>query len=210
MEEAARFIKKNTNATYEVKGLQRIEVTEYPERALREAIVNAVAHRDYFSADSIQIRIFSNRIEFINPGKTLEGIDIKNMDTGISIKRNPLVYQLMHDMGYMEGMATGIPMIKREMKAAGMPEPEYSIVGSFLVLTLYNKLGKKLDFDTMNERQKNGVEEARSKGRITTKEYAELNKVSMPTALIDLDRMVKADLLKKVGKTRRSFYLLNE
>ncbi len=60
VEEAMKFIKKNTRSMYEVRGSQRIEVPEYPERVIREAIVNAVAHRDYFSADAIQIRIFSN------------------------------------------------------------------------------------------------------------------------------------------------------
>jgi len=210
VEEAMKFIKKNTRTMYEVKGLQRIELPEYPERAIREAIVNAVAHRDYFSADSVQIRIFSNRIEFINPGKPPEGIDISHIDAGISIKRNPLIYQLMRDMGYMEGMATGIPMIKRLMNEAGMPLPEFSVVGSFFVLTLYNKLGRRFSLDLLNERQKRGIEEIRSKGKITTKEYARLNKVSIPTAIADLNILLNAGLIKRVGRTRGAYYVLNE
>ncbi len=210
VEEAMKFIKKNTRSMYEVKGLQRIEVPEYPERVIREAIVNAVAHRDYFSADAIQIRIFSNRVEFINPGKPPEGIDIGKMDSGISVKRNPLIYQLMRDMRYMEGMATGIPMIKKLMSEAGMPPPEYSISGPFLILTLYNKLGKRLDLSTLNERQRRGIEEIRRKGRITAKEYAKINLVSIPTAISDIAGMVDAGLLKRIGKTRGSFYIINE
>ncbi len=210
IEEAMRFIKRNTRAMYEVRGLQRVEVAEYPERAIREAIVNAVAHRDYFSADSIQIRIFSNRIEFMNPGKPPDGINVEQIDVGISIKRNPIIYQLLRDMGYMEGMATGIPMIKRLMNEAGMPQPEYKVVGSFLVLTLYNKLGKRLDFNSLNDRQKHGIEEIRSKGRITTKEYAKLNKVSHPTAANDLGIMLRSGIIKRVGKTRGAYYTLNE
>ncbi len=210
VDEALKFIKRNTRATYEIKDLKRVEVPEYPERALREALVNAVAHRDYFSPDSIQIRVFSNRIEFINPGTPPEGISIEAMDSGVSIKRNPVIYQLMRDMRYMEGMATGIPLIKSEMAKAGMPAPEYKIVGSFLFLVLYNRLGKRFDFNMLNGRQKRGIEAIRTKGKITSAEYARQNGVSMPTAIADLNMMVKEGLLKRVGRTRGAFYIINE
>jgi ATP-dependent DNA helicase RecG len=210
VEEALKFIKRNTRASYEIKDLKRVEVPEYPERALREALVNAVAHRDYFSMDSIQIRIFSNRIEFINPGTPPDGIGIDSMDSGISIKRNPVIYQFMRDMRYMEGMATGIPLIKKEMEKAGMPQPEYNIVGSFLVLVLYNRLGKRFDFDMLNDRQKQGIETIRSKGKITSVEYARQNSISLPTAIADLSSMVREGLLKRIGKTRGTFYIINE
>ena len=210
VEEALKFIKRNTRASYEIKDLKRVEVPEYPERALREALVNAAAHRDYFSPDSIQIRVFSNRIEFINPGTPPEGISISAMDSGISIKRNPVIYQLMRDMRYMEGMATGIPLIKSEMSKAGMPLPEYKTVGSFLVLVLYNRLGKRFDFNMLNDRQKRGIEAIRAHGKITSTEYARQNKISNPTAIADLRAMVKEGLLKRVGRTRGAFYIINE
>lgn len=212
VEEAIKFIRRNIKISYEIKGLQRVEISEYPERVLREAVVNAVVHRDYFSADSIQIRIFSNRIEFINPCTFPEGINTDNIDAGISIKRNPLIYQIMRDMHYMEGMATGIPMIKRLMMQADMPRPEYSVIGSFLMLTLYNKLGKKpnLKYYMLNQRQRQGLEQIKNIGKITTIEYAKLNHISIPTAIIDLNNMVKWDIIKKVGKTRGSFYIIDK
>ena len=132
------------------------------------------------------------------------------MDSGISVKRNPTIYQLMRDMRYMEGMATGVPLIKSEMAKAGMPAPEYKIVGSFLVLVLYNRLGKRFDFNMLNERQKRGIEAIRAKGKITTVEYAGQNGMSLPTAIADINEMVREGLLKRVGRTRGAFYVINE
>lgn len=210
VEEALKFIRRNTKASYEVKGLERIEVPEYPERAIREAIVNAAAHRDYFSADATQIRIFSNRIEFINPGTLPDGIDMRNIDAGVSIKRNPIIYQLMRDMHYMEGLATGVPLIKGEMNRAKMPQPRFEIIGSFFKLTLYNRLGEHFNFNTLNERQKVGIEAIRKNGKITSKEYAGITNVAAPTAVADLSKLVKEGILNKIGRTRGAFYIIAE
>ncbi len=207
LEEAGRFIKMNTRTSYRIEGLKHVEIPEYPERVVREALVNALAHRDYFSADAVQIRIFGNRIEFINPGIPPGGVGIKDIGR-ISVKRNPVVYQLMRDMGYMEGLATGIPMMRQEMEMAGMQEPEFNIIGSFFATTLYNELGKRADLNMLNERQRRGIEFAKGKGRITSSEYAKINSVATPTAVADLKGMVDNGILEKIGITRGSFYVI--
>lgn len=209
IEEALKFIKSNTRSFFLIGGTQHKEVGEYPERAVREAVINAVAHRDYFSPDAVQIRLFTNRIELINPGSLPEGISISQLAEGaISIKRNPVIYQLLRDLGYMEGIATGIPMIYRELAAMGLPKPEFKALGNFISLTFYNKLGKGFDETVLNERQRRAIELARKQGRITAKEYAKLEEISVPTAVADLHALVTAGFLKKVGKTRGAFYTL--
>lgn len=206
IEEAEKFIKANTKATYEIHDLKRVEVPEYPNRVIREVLVNALAHRDYFSADAVQIHIFTNRIEFINPGILPGGISLEELGK-ISVRRNPLIYQLMRDMKYMEGLATGIPMMKEEMRKVKLQGPEFRIIGSFFSTTLYNKLGKKLDFNILNPRQKRALEVIRSKGSITSAEYVELNGVASPTAVSDLSKMVKERILRKIGITKGAYYI---
>jgi len=209
LEEAVKFIKMNTKASYEIRDLRRIEVPEYPMRVIREALVNALVHRDYFSADAVQVHIFNNRIEFINPGIPPGGISIKEIGH-ISVKRNPLIYQLMRDLGYMEGLATGIPLMRQEMRNANMHEPEFRIIGNFFILTLYNRLGKRSDFEELNKRQLRAIDYVRDKGHINSLEYVKLNNVSVPTAIADLRTMVNKGILKKVGVTRGSYYILAE
>ena len=144
------------------------------------------------------------------PARFPEGIDTRNIDAGISIKRNPIVYQLMRDMRYIEGLATGVPLIKGEMKKAGLLLPKFEIVGSFFMLTLYNRLGEHFDFNTLNERQKLGIEIIRKNGKITSKEYASITGVAAPTAIADLSKLVKEGIPNNVGRTRGAFYIIAE
>lgn len=207
LKEAENFIKKNTQMAFKIEKLERKEIPEYPTKVIREALVNALAHRDYFSKDATQINIFDDRIEFLNPGTLPNGLSIQILGT-LSIARNPLTYRLMRDIGLVEGLATGIPRIRSELKSAGFPQPRFEELGSFFRVTIYNK--NWLDHSELNERQKRVLAYLEKNHSITTTTLKKLTGVSNPAAVADLNKLTLKGLVKKIGKTRGAYYTLNK
>lgn len=207
LKEAEDFVKKNTKTAFKVKEkLEREEIPEYPYEVTREALVNAVTHRDYFSRDAVQINIFDNRMEIMNPGMLPPGLTFKILGN-LSVQRNPLTYRLMRDIGLIEGLATGIPRMRSAMKRANLPEPVFEELGSFFRVTLYNKVTKREG--GISDRQQKAVSYLEKNPSITSKTYAKLTGVSHPIAVADLNGLVKKGILKRIGKTRGSYYIKN-
>jgi ATP-dependent DNA helicase RecG len=110
VEQAIAFIKRNTKTTAELKEGRRVERPDYPEQVLREGTVNALVHRDYLlSATTIEISIYSDRLEIISPGRLPNGITPARMKAGCRSARNQLITDVMRDYGYLEHMGMGIP-----------------------------------------------------------------------------------------------------
>lgn len=204
---AEDFIKLNTKTRFQIKGLERKEVPEYPETVVREALVNAVTHRDYFSKDAIQINIFDDRLEIISPGGLPQGLSMKLLGT-LSIQRNPLTYRLLRDIRLVEGLGTGIPRMRKEMLERRLPEPLFEDLGSFFKLTLYNKVRPKETL--LNPRQEKALSYLRENKSITAKIYAKLTGVSQVTAVKDLNTLAQKGNVQKIGKTRSAYYILKE
>lgn len=120
---------------------KRQDITEYPLEAVREIVLNALVHRDYSvhtEGMPIQVIIYKNRIEFINPGGLYGRIKIDQLGSVQADTRNPIISTLLEDMGITENRYSGIPTIRRVMREAGLPEPVFEdIRGSFKV-TLFN------------------------------------------------------------------------
>jgi len=205
LKEAEDFIKRNTQTRFKIEKVIREEVPEYPQNVVREALVNSIVHRDYFSRDAIQINIFDDRIEFINPGVLQSGLSIQILGT-LSIQRNPIIYRLMRDLGMMEGFATGVPRMRAGMREAGLMEPRFEELGNFFRVTLYNN--SHLEDGNHNDRQKRGLAFLSNNPQITSKKYMELTGVSHPIAVSELNDLCSTGLLKKIGKTRGSYYTL--
>lgn len=111
VEQVVEFIRRNMGVSAElVDGTRREEKWDYPEEAVREAIVNALVHRDYLlSSTDIEISIYEDRLEIISPGKLPNGITPERMITGCRAARNQLLKDVMRDYGYLEHMGMGVP-----------------------------------------------------------------------------------------------------
>lgn len=96
-----------------VAGTRRIKIEQYPPRAIREALINAVAHRNYTISADVKILIYPDRFEIKNPGGLMPGVDIKDPE---HIPRNPSLSNLLYDTGYIERYGFGIKMIEEEVK----------------------------------------------------------------------------------------------
>jgi ATP-dependent DNA helicase RecG len=126
VEQALAFVKRNTRVNVQLQEGRRIEKPDYPETVLREAVVNALVHRDYLlSATTIEVSIYSDRLEIISPGRLPNGITPARMKAGCRSARNQLVTDVMRDYGYLEHMGMGIPrqIIKGMLEHTGR-EPD--------------------------------------------------------------------------------------
>lgn len=111
VEQALEFVRRNTPVTAVLEnGARRVEKPIYPDEVIREAVVNALIHRDYLLANTdIELAIYEDRLEIISPGKLPNGITPERMRAGTRASRNQLLKDVMRDYGYLEHMGMGVP-----------------------------------------------------------------------------------------------------
>ena len=131
IEDALRFVERNTRTAYRIEGLRRSNIPEYPTNALREAITNAVMHRDWFiDGANVFVEIYADRIEVVSPGGLPRGLSLTDLGSR-SIRRNALIADLLHHIDFIEKAGTGIRRIRNEARAQGCPEPKFEVNGFF-------------------------------------------------------------------------------
>jgi len=209
-EESLNIIKQFISVRYEIKGIQREDIWDYPIPALREAVLNALIHRDYFNiANFILIKVYDDHIWISNPGGLPEGITIDELKKPHkSYVRNPLIAKTFYLAGFIEQYGSGTVRMTEWMKEAGLPEPEFKEeMGGFSVY-FYKDIYTEENLKKMglNERQVKAVMYAKEKGRITNKEYQSLNKASRQTATRELSGLMQLNMLLRHGKTGRDTY----
>ena len=113
-------IKANIPTPSDIVGTRRVDYPNYPDKVFRELLVNACVHRNYSIIGSqIRVFLFSDRIEFISPGRLPNTVTISKLTTGTSFARNPLLVRLMENLGYMDKLGRGLPMVYQEARKLG-------------------------------------------------------------------------------------------
>lgn len=195
-----------------VKGLEREETYEYPQFAVREAIVNAICHRDYrLKGRRIEIRMFSDRLEVISPGGLPGFITIENIKDE-HFSRNPRIVNGLFQWGYIEELGLGIDRMIEVMKQAGHNPPTFDARPYSFAVTLFNQRQKQAPPEwtrNTNHRQARALQYIRENGSITNREYRKLCEgVSAETLRLDLVDMVEKGILVKVGSKKGTYYIL--
>jgi ATP-dependent DNA helicase RecG len=214
---AEAFVLDNMRRGVRLLGLERIEETEYPVEAIREAIVNAIAHRDYrIRGDEIRVLMFGDRIEFYSPGRLPGHITVENL-VEERFSRNEIIVQVLSDMGFIERLGYGIDRMIRLMTGAGLPEPRFEETTAGFQVTLAGHgpalISEQADAllwrqAGLNERQEQALAYLLEAGRITNREYQQLcPDVSPETIRRDLADLVSKDLLLKIGEKRATYYI---
>ncbi len=153
LEDALAFIYRYNTQSFVIEGVRRVDFWDYPEKALRECLVNTIVHRDYTIAGShIRVHIFENRIEVRSPGSIPNSLTLEKIRLGTIYHRNPVLMQFFYDAHLSERLGQGIPTIFREMKANGNPEPVLEDLGEELKVTLHKRTATKQEV-TANERE---------------------------------------------------------
>jgi len=204
------LLTKYTKALISYEGISRVEIYEYPKDALREALLNAITHKDYAGCTPVQISVYSDKIMMWNEGQLPENWTIKNLLSKHSSRPyNPDIANAFFRSGYVEAWGRGIDKITSQCVAAGLPAPQFSPDGSdFWVIfrkDIYNK--EDLNKLGLNDRQIKAVLYVREKRKITNKEYQEINQISNRTATSDLKELVENfNILKTSGAGASTFY----
>jgi len=120
--------------------LTRTIIWDYPPEAVREAIINAVAHRNWSRPADVEAALYQDRMEIISPGSLPNGVTVERMKQGLRIPRNPIITQTLKDYGYVEQMGTGVKnKIIAGMKNHNNKEPDFLADDSRLLVRLWNK-----------------------------------------------------------------------
>ena len=209
---AEEFIRKNIRllSLRTSRSFQRDDKFEYPLEALREAIINALIHRNYQKHSDVRVFIFDNRVEIINPGTFPEGV---SPDMPVHEPVNPILSQFMYDVGFIERYGSGIRMMKRLSAEWGNTEPRYGFHPLQTTIIFDSPIQEStfIEIDDiseeLNERQKNAFSYVQRHGQITRKEYTEINHVSATAAYEELKNMVNKNLLDVRGKGRGTKYV---
>ncbi|HXF63362.1 MAG TPA: ATP-binding protein [Caldilineaceae bacterium] len=213
IDRAWRVIWEEMDKRAVVRGLHRQEETEYPQSAVREALVNAVAHRDYrLTGRSIEIRMYTDRLEVTSPGGLPAHITLDNIIEE-HYSRNPRLVNGLYQWGYIEELGLGIDRMIEDMVSAGHLPPKFEAKSHRFTVILYNTKDPARVVQSweqnMNDRQIKAVEYLQRHGSITNRDYRDLcPHVGAETLRLDLADLVSKGILLKIGDKRGTRYIL--
>jgi ATP-dependent DNA helicase len=204
------LLTKYTRALISYEGLTRIEKYEYPKDALREALLNAISHRDYFEPYPIQISVYADKIMIWNYGALPMNWTVNDMlNKHSSRPRNPDIATVFFRSGYVESWGRGMDKMKRLCLEAGILVPEFLCKGddfwAIFRKDIYNE--EFLKNKGLNDRQVKALVEFNKKGRITSSEYAQKYGISDRTARRDLSDLVEQGFLINEGDNKSARYI---
>jgi ATP-dependent DNA helicase RecG len=216
---AERWLIEHMRKGSRMIGLERQDWVQFPTAAVREALVNAVAHRDYsVRGEGIRIALFADRLEVYSPGRLPGHVTLDNL-VQERFSRNEALVQVLADQGMIERLGYGIDRMLRQMELANLPPPTFrETAAGFLVVLQgqgYDDVAtsgidtRELVRQGLNERQIAAVVLLNEQRRISNGDLQELHPdVSAETIRRDLADLVERGLLLKVGEKRATYYIL--
>lgn len=213
LEDAYRYIDLSNNNPAIIEGLQRIEHLDYPKSAVREALLNAIVHRDYNYSGSIIVNIFDDRIEFVSLGGLVKGISIDDIMHGVSQSRNMMIANIFYRLELIESYGTGIQRIIESYKGTKQPEFKIGQASFVTVLPNHNYSAKVVSDNhsvmlSPNESKVLGL--LSGKQIISRKDVEELLGTSSFPANKILRSLVNKDKIQMLGVGKSTRYVLNK
>lgn len=208
MDDAYSFLSLNNNLRATFDGLRRIDHADYPEEAMREALVNAVVHRDYDYSGSIIINIYDDRMEFISLGGLVKGLTLADIKGGVSQPRNAVIANVFYRLELIESYGTGIQKIMESYAGCGI-EPKFAPAPASFVVTLPNRnTAETTASDPGLSREENILRLMAKQGAVTRKDVEQLLGCSSFPANKALAALVEQGKIMKTGAARGTKYVL--
>ncbi|MDP1607829.1 MAG: putative DNA binding domain-containing protein [Chlamydiales bacterium] len=201
-ETAFHFIASRLSHSFKIEGPRRTELLEIPPEAIREALLNAIVHRNYHLNSSIKIAIYDNRIEFFSPGTIPGPIDLQNLQSGLSFIRNVAICKVFREAGYIEKLGSGFPTILNSYEKRGLKTPLLMETEAFVKCILPRE--KSSSFSDELEPILRLFESA---AEITISDVMRVFNISRATAGRKLNQLVEKKQLQKVGSGRAVRYI---
>ena len=187
---------------------------ELPRQAVAEAIVNAVAHRDYSNNASVQVMLFADRLKVWNPGELPPGLTLERLrEPHASIPRNPLIAEPLYLVHYIEKAGTGMLDMIALCREKGLPEPEFEQRAGQFVVTLWRDwLTDEVMVElALNDWQRQALAYLKTHGKITNSNYQETLRVSRAVATRDIEALRTSGVVEKIGTTGKgTHYVLTK
>lgn len=218
IEAAFSYIDRFNHTRAEFEGLDRIDKRDYPQEALREALLNAVTHRDYSFSGSTLISIFFDRIEFVTIGGLIRGLTFDDIMLGVSALRNRNLANVFYRLKLIEAYGTGILKINECYSDCGV-KPVFEVTDNAFKITLPNMnfVGERknpspapLKVEDKKARREILLRLAEKQGYIVRKNVEDELNVSQSTAILILREMVEDGLLTKEGTGKGQKYRISE
>lgn len=226
MNEVYDFIDFRNQTRATIEKLYRIDVRDYPEVAVREALLNLLVHRDYSFSASAFISIYEDRIEFVSIGGLMPGIDLEDVMVGISVCRNQDLANVFYRLHLIEAYGTGMGKIMKAYESMQVKPVIETTKNTFKIIlpninakyetenaTVKTKFGTPVTVHTekeLSDEEEKILEYARKHGAITRNDVIGLLEVSASTAARVIRKMVKTNLLEQKGKARNTHYTIAE
>ncbi|NVM38100.1 MAG: hypothetical protein HWN81_21080 [Candidatus Lokiarchaeota archaeon] len=218
-EKTLSFLKKNMKTYSNISGLERIELPEYPIEALREAIVNAIVHRDYEEGRRIFITLSMDRIEIRSPGLAMLPLTlekIKRYNTS-PFNRNPRIAYAFSKMKMMEERGLGLKLMHDILIKNDLQPPIFNFENDYFVVTFLSPIGSSDEFhipkdilEKLNDRQVKAISLINERVKITSNEYAKEFEINKKTAIRDLNKLIDLEIVKSGGRGTRIYYILRK
>lgn len=209
MTEAFDFISLSNQLHASIVGLKRIDSPDYPENAIREALLNTIVHREYDYSGSTLINIYSDRMEFISLGGLVKGLTVFDIMRGVSQSRNVSIANIFYRLKLIEGYGTGIQNImesyeKSRQHPSFLPGP-----ASFVVVLPNMNIHDKIQFNGSLTHDENVLNFVKERGEVTRKDVETFLSCSQFPAFKALSRLVEEGKIMKVGAARSTKYRLH-
>lgn len=209
IEEAFKFVLRSIRRGARIEGLYRKDSYELPPEALREAIVNAIAHRDYRQHGYVQVSVLPGSVEVVSPGTLYDGLTKDEMLSGKSKLRNPVLADVFHKMGIIEKWGTGLPRIFARCAKAGVPEPRIAVGGSTVSIMFPRPGSPAQETESATQETAKPTLESRSPAQETTQETKSTPQETGLSAAEKILESLKhnptltlAELARQLGMTR--------
>lgn len=216
LQQAEAFFHSNIRRLVRIEGLAHTEKPEYPSDAVRELLVNAVAHRDYnLGGDCIHLRLFSDRLEIQSPGGLPGPVNLGNL-LEARFSRNAVIAQVLADMGFVERLGYGLNRVVSLVRQEGLRPPLFDETGGAFRVTIWGETLEApapLDLpagieEGLNPRQQLALAFLARHRRITNREYQDLCPDVHPETLRrDFADLVERKLLLKIGDKKSTYYI---
>jgi len=205
IEGALKFTKHNVRMRYGISGeARRKEIFDYPLVAVREAVINAVMHRDYaYDSSHIYLHLFSDRLEIENPGGLYQGLTIEDLGKR-SVRRNRTIADLLFRAGFVEQIGSGFARMRQALVDNGNPPCEVSAT-NFFVIRFYPRLASDRETN-LTSRQNQLYRYINARGRAATSDVARHLDVSNDTARREIKVLLEQGILKTAGTGKSTVY----
>ncbi|MCX7012857.1 MAG: helix-turn-helix domain-containing protein [Candidatus Sumerlaeota bacterium] len=202
IEHAIAFVQGHIRRAAEIGPVRRVDRWQYPPAALREAIINAVAHADYSQGGApIRVAIFDDRMEIENPGLLPFGLTVEEIRQGVSILRNRVIGRVFRELGLIEQWGSGIQRMMSACREAGLPEPQFEEIGTHFRVTLFSQ--NREQAPALDAVEQSIVNALRGSGGLTTQGLADRIGLSARATRTRVLSLVQRGVVVEIGKSSR-------